>query len=104
MEFEKNHLYHSNLSVGHGYQSFIDQLVCEWIPRLSLHDVRLGLLVGHGDGRHHVRPEVDAENGDGAKWKRDVGQDEEQEGGDLRDVRGQCVCNGLLEIVKDQTA
>lgn len=53
---------------------------------------------------YHVGSQVDAEDGDGAQRQWDVDQDEEQEGGDLWDVAGQSVCNGLLQVVKDQTA
>ncbi|KFQ42112.1 hypothetical protein N333_10477, partial [Nestor notabilis] len=53
---------------------------------------------------HHVGAQVDAEDGDGAQGQRDVGHDEEQEGGDLRDVAGQGVGDGLLQVVKDQAA
>lgn len=52
---------------------------------------------------HHVSAQVDTEDGDGAQGQRDVDYDEEQEGGDLRDVAGQGVRNGLLQIVKDQS-
>lgn len=53
---------------------------------------------------YHVSSQVDAKDGDGAQRQWDVDQDEEQEGGDLWDVAGQSVRNGLLQIVKDQTA
>ena len=56
-------LNHSDLPVGHGNEALVDQLVRERIPRLSLHDVRFGLLVRHGDGGHHVGAEVDAQDG-----------------------------------------
>ena len=45
---------HPDLTVGHRDQPLIDQLVREGVARLTLHDVRLRLLVGHGDGGHHV--------------------------------------------------
>lgn len=53
---------------------------------------------------HHICPQVDAEDGHSAQWKGDVGNDEQQEGGDLRDVAGQGVCDGLLQVVKDEAA
>jgi len=77
---------HTNLTICHGDQSLIDKFVGEWISRLSLHDVGLGLLVGHGDSGHHVGSQVDTKDGDGSKWKRDISQNEEKEGGDLGDV------------------
>lgn len=52
---------------------------------------------------HHVSAQVDAEDGDSSQRKRNAGNDEEEEGRDLRDVTGQCVSNGLLQVVKDET-
>merc|ERR1719445_3015995 len=95
---------HPDLAVGHGDQTLVDELVRERVPWRSLHDVRLSLLVGHRDGGHHVRAKVDAEDGDGAKGQGHVSQDEEEEGGDLRDVGGQSVSDGLLQVIEDQSA
>ena len=53
---------------------------------------------------YHVGTQVNAEDGDGAKGQWDVGHDEEQEGCDLRDVAGQSVGDGFLQVVKDQAA
>ena len=55
-------------------------------------------------GTHHVGAQVDAEDGDGAQRQWDVGHDEQQEGCDLRDVAGQGVGNGFLQVVEDQAA
>ena len=52
---------------------------------------------------YHVSPKVNKEDGDGTKRKRDAKQDEEQEGSDFRDVGGQCVGNGFLQVVKNET-
>jgi len=53
---------------------------------------------------YHVGAQVNAEDGDGAKGQWDVGHDEEKEGCDLRDVAGQSVGDGFLQVVKDQAA
>ena len=53
---------------------------------------------------YQIGSEIDAEDGDSSEGQRDVGEDEYEEGTDLRDVTGQGVCDRLLEIVKDQTA
>merc|ERR1719216_750526 len=68
------------------------------------YDVRFSKLVGHGDGRHHVSAQVNAEDGDGAQGQGHIGEDEQEEGGDLGDVGGQGVGDGLLQVVKDQPA
>lgn len=52
---------------------------------------------------HHVSAQINAEDGDGSERKRNVDQDEEQEGSDLRDVAGQCIGDGLLQVIKDET-
>ena len=52
---------------------------------------------------YQVSSKVDAEDGDGSEGKRDVGQDEDEEGADLWDVTGQCVRDRLLQVVKDET-
>lgn len=82
---------------------FVDQLVLVGVTRLSLHDVVLCLFVGEGDSRHHIGSQVDAQDGDDPKRQGDVSQDEHQEGRDLRDVGGQGVGDGFLQVVKDQT-
>src|SRR5690625_1166201 len=38
-------LNHADLAIGHGDESFVDQFVFLWIPRLTLHDVAFGLFV-----------------------------------------------------------
>lgn len=53
---------------------------------------------------YHVSSQVDTKDGDGAQRQRDIDDNEEQEGGDLRDVAGQGVCNGFLQIIKDESA
>lgn len=53
---------------------------------------------------YHVSSQVDTEDGDGAQRQRDIDNNEEQEGGDLRDVAGQGVRNGFLQIIKDESA
>ena len=49
---------HADLAVGHGDESLVDELVVDRISRPSLHDVRLGLLVGQRNRRNL------------GKWKR----------------------------------
>lgn len=52
---------------------------------------------------HHVSAQVNAEDGDRSQWKGDVRNDEDQERCDFRNVTGQGVSNGLLQVIKDQT-
>ena len=53
---------------------------------------------------HHISAQVNAEDGHGAQRQGDVGNDEQQERGDLGDVTGQGVGDGFLQVVKDQAA
>lgn len=55
-------------------------------------------------GSHHVCAQVNAQDGDGSQRQWNVDDDEEQEGGDLWDVTGQSVGDGLLQVIEDQTA
>lgn len=55
-------------------------------------------------GLHHVCAQVNAEDGHGAQRQGDVGDDEEQEGGDLGDVARQRVRGAFLQVVKDEAA
>ena len=51
---------------------------------------------------YQVCAQVDTQDGDGSQWQRYIGQDEQQEWGDLRNVAGQGVGNRLLQVVEDQ--
>jgi len=80
----------------------IDQFIIDRVARHSFHDVALRLLVSQRDGRHHVSAEVNTEDGDCAERQRNVGDDEQQEWRDFRNVARQRVSDGLLEVVEDQ--
>ncbi|KFZ47194.1 hypothetical protein N321_08785, partial [Antrostomus carolinensis] len=54
-------------------------------------------------GTHDVSAELDEEDGDAAQGQRDAGRDVDQVGCQLRDVLGQGVGDGLLQVIKDQT-
>lgn len=51
---------------------------------------------------HNVCAQLNKEDGDAAKRKRDTGGDVDQVGGQFWDVLGQGISDGFLEIVKDQ--
>ena len=74
-----------------------------WITWHPLHDVTLGGFVSERDGGHHVGAEIDAEDGDRAQRKWNVGDDEEEEWRDFWNVARQRVRDGLFEIVEDQS-
>ena len=46
------YLNHSNLSVGHTNETVIHQLIMDRVTGHTLHDIRLGLFIGKGDGRY----------------------------------------------------
>jgi len=58
---------HTNLTIGHGDQTLVDEFVGKGVSGLTLHDVGLSLLISHGDGRHHVSSQVNAEDGHGTE-------------------------------------
>lgn len=62
----------------------------------SLHDVALCLFVGQRDRRDKVRSKVDAEDRYRSKWKRNIGDDEEEERRYFGDVARQSIGNGFL--------
>lgn len=70
---------HTNLTIGHGDESLVDQFVLPRVSWLSLHDVTLGLFVSQRDGGHHVCAQIDAQYRYGAQRQRHVEYDEEQE-------------------------
>ena len=73
-------------------------------PRRPLHDVRLGLLVGQGDGGQHVRAQIDAENGHGAQRQGDLEDHVEEKWCQFGDLRRKGVTDGLLQIVEDESS
>jgi len=94
---------HTNLTVGHGDQTFVYKFVSEWISGLPLHDVGLSLLVSHGDGGHHVSSQVNTEDCDGSKRQGDISKNEKKEGRDLGNIGSKSVGDGFLQVVKDKT-
>ena len=53
---------------------------------------------------YNVSSYTDDDNGNGSQWKRDIHYDVEEEWNQLWYVGGQCVSDGLLQVVKDQTS
>jgi len=45
-------LHHTNLTIGHGYETLIYQTIMLRVTWLTLHDVTLGSFIGEGDGGH----------------------------------------------------
>ncbi|KFQ79972.1 hypothetical protein N337_09586, partial [Phoenicopterus ruber ruber] len=53
---------------------------------------------------HDVGAELDEEDGDATQGQGDAGRDVDEVRGQLGDVLGQGVGDGLLQVVKDQAA
>ncbi|KFV00581.1 hypothetical protein N340_12812, partial [Tauraco erythrolophus] len=53
---------------------------------------------------HDVGAELDEEDGDAAQGQGDAGRDVDEVRGQLGDVLGQRVGDGLLQVVEDQAA
>ena len=109
----------ANNPVGEEDEPVVDKTIAGGARR-PLHDVQLSLLVGQGDGRHHVCEQVDCKDGEGGEWQRDsenhpgLGRScchkianenlhSHQKGKNLRDVAGQRVHDGLLQVVLKAT-
>ena len=74
------------------------------ISRRPLHDVRLGVLVGHADRGDHVRAEIDRQDQNRTERHGREKHDPAQERRDLRDIRRQRVADALLQIVENEAA
>jgi len=74
----------------------IDELIVDWITWHSLHDVALRLFVRQRNGGNHVGAEINTQDRDGAERQRNVANDEEQEGRDLRNVTRQRIGDRFL--------
>ena len=94
---------HTDLTVSHGDQSLVDELVGELVSWVSLHDVGLGLFVGEGDGGEEISSQIDAEDGDGSERKGNGENHEDEEGSDFGNVGSEGVGDGLLQVVEDQS-
>ena len=53
---------------------------------------------------HHVGSKINAQYSDGREGEGNAKNDKQKEGGQFWNVGGQCVGNGLFQVVKDQTS
>lgn len=72
------------------------------VTGVSFHDIKLGVLVCEGNGGNHISSEINAENEHGSERQRHLEGNEEQEGGNLGNVGGESVGNGLLQVVENK--
>merc|ERR1719470_3020 len=70
------------------------------VPGGPLHEVQLCVLVGKGDGWQHVTPQVNEEDGHSGEGQSDAQDHPGQEGEDVKNIAGEGVQDGLLQIVK----
>lgn len=92
----------TNLEVSEGDQLGVYKMITLRVTWVAFHDIELGVLIGEGDGGDHIGTEINAKNEDSREGLRDLEHHEEEEGGDLRDVRGQGVGDGFLQVVEDE--
>jgi len=93
----------TNLQVSEGNKLSIHEMVSLGVTGVSLHDIKLRVLIGERDGRYHISSKINAENEDGREREGDLEDNEEQEGGDLRDVGGESVGDRFLQVIEDET-
>ena len=70
------------------------------VPGGTLRDIQLYILVGEGDGWHHVDPQVDKEDDHGGDGQMDVQDHPGLEGEDLRNVTGEGVSMDFFKLSK----
>lgn len=63
------------------------------VPRNTLHNVKLWVLISEGNGWDHVATKINAENEDSRKWERNLEYDKEDERSDFRNVGLESVGN-----------
>ena len=73
-------LHDTDLQVSERDELGVHEMVTLGVTGVSLHDIKLGVLVGEGDGGDHVSSQVNAENEHGGEGKGNVENNEEQEG------------------------
>jgi len=81
----------------------IHEMVSLGVTGVSFHDIKLGVLVGERDGGDHISSEINAEDEHGGEGEGDLEDNEENEGGDLRDVGGESVSDRFLQVIEDET-
>jgi len=93
---------HTDLEVGEGDEFGVHKMISLGVTGVTFHDIKLGVLVGEGDGGDHVSSKVNAEDKDSREGEGNLEEHEEQEGGDLGDVRRQGVRDRLLQVIEDE--
>jgi hypothetical protein len=93
----------TNLQVSEGNKLGIHEMVSLGVTGVSLHDIKLRVLIGERDGGYHISSEINAENEDGREGEGDLEDNEEDEGRDLRDVGGESVGDRFLQVIEDET-
>jgi len=95
-------LHNTNLQVSERDKLGIHEMVSLGVTGVSLHDIKLGVLVGERDGGYHISSQINAEDKNGGEGEGDLEDDEEQEGGDLGDVGGEGVSDRFLQVIEDK--
>lgn len=69
----------TDLEVCERDQFDIHQVVSVSITWVTVHDIKLSVLIGEGNGWHHIGSEINAENEHGGEWLWDINGHEEDE-------------------------
>lgn len=86
-------LYHTDLEVGERDQLGVDEMVQFGVSWNAIHNVKFWVLIGEGDGWHHISSKVNTEDEYGGQWEWCLEHDEEDEWSDLGNVGGKSVSN-----------
>jgi hypothetical protein len=95
-------LHNTNLQVSERDKLGIHEMVSLGVTGISLHDIKLGVLVGERDGGYHISSQINAKDKHGGEREGDLEDNEEQEGGNLGNVRGEGVSDRFLQVIEDK--
>eukprot|EP00162_Nutomonas_longa_P005648 comp16298_c0_seq1/m.25900 comp16298_c0_seq1/g.25900 ORF comp16298_c0_seq1/g.25900 comp16298_c0_seq1/m.25900 type:complete len:430 (-) comp16298_c0_seq1:1704-2993(-) len=90
-------------AIGNSHHLDADEMLCV-LSRRYIHGLVLGLFVGKRDGGGKIGSKIDEQNHNRLDTERDLERNKGQEGNELRDVGREHICDGLLEVLKDETA
>jgi len=68
---------HTNLQVSKGDKLRVHKMVTLGVSGVSLHDIKLGVLVSERNGRDHISSKINTKNEHSGKRKRNLEEDEE---------------------------
>ena len=94
---------HTNLTICHWDESFVDKFVSEFISWITFHDIIFSLFIGQWDSWEQISTQIDTENGDGTQWEWNWEAHKDEERSNFWDIRCQGICDGLFQVIENKT-